>query len=550
MKLLNAALLAAAAVPFASALAPIVRKGSYLFDSSTGDRFYLKGLAYAANYGSSQTTPSGEVSAVDPLANGDGCTRDIPYFKELDVNILRVYQVNSSLDHSSCMSALEEAGIYVIIDLATQVEAISGSDPAWNLELLTQYINTIETFGDYSNVFGFNIGNEVISSLTDDQAAPYIKAAVRDIKAFMTSYNYTQLVGYTATDSPNSRATLPFYLACGEDSSAIFDYWGLNIYEWCGTSDFETSGYEARTEELQSLGIPAFFSEYGCNAVEPRTFEDVPVLYSSDMSNVWSGGIIYEYIEQSNAYGLVNISSDGSSVSTLTDFNNLKSQYTTATGSSLASASYTPSISLPDSCPSSNASWPVATALPPTPNSGLCDCVASQLTCISTYTLDDASDIGTAIGTLCGTSETACSVISGNGTTGTYGELSMCNPLQQLNIAMEVYYNAQSRQSSACEWSFATLASSASISASSQFASATSSCIKADAYVSSTGIPSATTTLPGVSTHPLVSGAASSGSSSSSSSGAIRLIASDAPASALFATVFLGIVGGFMAVCL
>lgn len=48
MKLLNAALLAAAAaLPFAAALAPIVRKGSYLFDSQTGDRFYLKGVAYA-----------------------------------------------------------------------------------------------------------------------------------------------------------------------------------------------------------------------------------------------------------------------------------------------------------------------------------------------------------------------------------------------------------------------------------------------------------------------------------------------------------------------
>ena len=47
MKLLNAALLAVASVPFASALAPIVRKGSYLFDSETGNRFYLKGLAYA-----------------------------------------------------------------------------------------------------------------------------------------------------------------------------------------------------------------------------------------------------------------------------------------------------------------------------------------------------------------------------------------------------------------------------------------------------------------------------------------------------------------------
>ena len=90
---------------------------------------FVSNASRAANYGSSQTTPAGQVSEVDPLANSDGCTRDIPYFKELDVNVLRVYQVNSSLDHTSCMNALEQAGIYVLVDLATQIEAISGSSP-------------------------------------------------------------------------------------------------------------------------------------------------------------------------------------------------------------------------------------------------------------------------------------------------------------------------------------------------------------------------------------------------------------------------------------
>jgi len=57
MKLFNAALFAAAALPFAASLSTIVRKGSFLFDSSTGDRFYLKGLAYAANYDPARRRP-------------------------------------------------------------------------------------------------------------------------------------------------------------------------------------------------------------------------------------------------------------------------------------------------------------------------------------------------------------------------------------------------------------------------------------------------------------------------------------------------------------
>ncbi|KZT07141.1 carbohydrate-binding module family 43 protein [Laetiporus sulphureus 93-53] len=551
--------LLAASVLSASALNPIVRDGSFLFDSVSGERFYLKGVAYAENYGSSQATTveeSGTVSALDPLANGDGCTRDVTYFKELDVNVIRVYQVNASLDHSTCMEALDAAGVYVLLDLATPAAALDPTSPSWDLQLMTDYITTIEAFGSYSNVLGFNIGNEVINNVEDDQAAPYIKAAVRDIKTYLSAHNYSQLVGYTATDSPNSRVTLPYYLACDEESSAIFDYWGLNIYEWCGDSTFQTSGYQARTEELATLGIPAFFSEYGCNSVEPRTFEDVPVLYSSDMTDVWSGGVIYEYIQQGNDYGLVNISSDGDSVTTLTDFNNLKSYYTSVTGSSLNKASYTASVTLPDACPTSNSTWPVATALPPTPNSGECDCVANALTCISTYSLDD-TDIGTALGEICGTSSEACASVSGNGTTGTYGDLSMCNALQRLNIAMDVYFNLQSRSASACKWSFATTATN-SYSNSAAAASATSSCIAADAFVASTGIPSATTTLSGATTKSLVtttaqstgksSSSSGSGSSSSgSSSGAIPIFG-DAPMNVLFFTMIAGLVAGALAV--
>lgn len=151
------ALLAAAAssiLPTASAtLAPIVRKGPYLFDSSSGDRFFIKGAAYPANYGSSQTQPDGSISKLDPLANTDGCKRDVSYFQELGINLIRVYQANSSLDHSECMSALDSAGIYVLLDLATPSDngAISSSSPSWNTGLMTSFLSTVDAFGAYTN---------------------------------------------------------------------------------------------------------------------------------------------------------------------------------------------------------------------------------------------------------------------------------------------------------------------------------------------------------------------------------------------------------------
>lgn len=147
------------------ALPAIQRKGSFLFDSSSGERFYIKGVAYSSNLGSSQTNVTGTISQLDPLANAAGCARDIPFFTQLGVNVIRVYQVNASLDHSSCMNALDSAGIYVLLDLATPEEndAINTVSPSWNVGLLNNFINTLDAFGSYSNILGFNVGNEVVN---------------------------------------------------------------------------------------------------------------------------------------------------------------------------------------------------------------------------------------------------------------------------------------------------------------------------------------------------------------------------------------------------
>lgn len=60
-------------------------------------------------------------SFFDPLSNGDACSRDLPFLQDLGVNTLRVYSVNSSLDHDACMKTFSDAGIYtmfVCIDYA------------------------------------------------------------------------------------------------------------------------------------------------------------------------------------------------------------------------------------------------------------------------------------------------------------------------------------------------------------------------------------------------------------------------------------------------
>jgi hypothetical protein len=48
-------------------------------------------------------------------------------------------------------------------------------------------------------VLAFNIGNEIVTGDSNSNTAPYIKAAARDVKAYLRSINSTALVGYSAT---------------------------------------------------------------------------------------------------------------------------------------------------------------------------------------------------------------------------------------------------------------------------------------------------------------------------------------------------------------
>lgn len=53
----------------------------------------------------------------DPLVNTTQCQLDASLMKQLGANSIRVYHVDASADHSGCMSAFADAGIYAWIDL-------------------------------------------------------------------------------------------------------------------------------------------------------------------------------------------------------------------------------------------------------------------------------------------------------------------------------------------------------------------------------------------------------------------------------------------------
>lgn len=179
---------------------PVIEiKGNAFFDSSSNERFYIRGVDYQ---------PGGSSNLTDPLADKEICSRDIPVFKDLGINTIRVYTVDNSQDHSECMQMLQDAGIYLILDVNTPDSSISRHNPScsYNADYLQNIFATVDEFAKYDNVLGFFAGNEVINMVNNTATATYVKAVVRDMKKYLKARNYRQIpVGYSAADIASNR---------------------------------------------------------------------------------------------------------------------------------------------------------------------------------------------------------------------------------------------------------------------------------------------------------------------------------------------------------
>lgn len=421
------------------------------FFYENGTQFYMKGVAYQQESAAGGAATS-STKYSDPLANEEACKRDVPLLKALNTNTIRTYAVDPTADHSACMKLLDDAGIYVISDLSEPALSVNRDDPHWNVDLYKRYTDVVDNLSKYSNVIGFFAGNEVTNNNTNTPASAYVKAAVRDTKSYIkANVDRWMGVGYAANDDPKIRAEIAYYFNCGNQSEAI-DYWGYNIYEWCGKSTIKDSGYDKQIEFFGNYSVPVFFAEYGCNlpnGAAGRIWEETTALYSNEMTGVFSGGIVYMYFQEANDYGLVSVK--GSTASTLKDYDTLKTRMSSVKPSSTAMSAYQPTNS-PAACPAVTDDWAVkGNVLPPTPDSSLCDCMFSALSCVPDSSTEP-KDYGSIFGFICGADPEACVGINGNTTSGVYGAYSMCNAKQQLGYVLDQYYANQKFAKDACDF--------------------------------------------------------------------------------------------------
>ncbi|KAF3766626.1 family 72 glycoside hydrolase [Cryphonectria parasitica EP155] len=320
----------------AAAVPAINVRANYFVNNVTGDRYQIVGVAYQPG-GSSGYDPS---SGTDALTNKDACLRDAALMQVLGVNAVRVYNINPDLNHDECASIFNAAGIFMLLDVNAPLagDSINSLQPgaSYYAGYLNRTFAVVEAFKSYPNTVAFFAGNEVISDVaTGYTVPPYMRAVTRDLKNYIARHSDRAIpVGYSAADVRSILFDTWAYLQCddtaGDDTSSgdasRVDFFSLNSYSWCGNSSFTESTYNQLVAGFSNSSVPIFLSEYGCNVPEPRVFTEVPVIYSTQMSGVFSGGIVYEFVQGSNNYGLVNYSSDGTA-QLLDDFYTLKDRY-------------------------------------------------------------------------------------------------------------------------------------------------------------------------------------------------------------------------------
>ena len=184
------AVLAAPSIKARDDVTAVTVKGNAFFKGD--ERFYMRGVDYQ---------PGGSSKLSDPIADAEGCKRDIEKFKDLGLNTIRVYSVDNSQNHDECMNALADAGIYLVLDVNTPKYSLNRASPkvSYNENYLQYIFATVDAFAGYKNTLAFFSGNEVINDGPSSKAAPYVKAVTRDLRQYIRSRNYREIpVGYSA----------------------------------------------------------------------------------------------------------------------------------------------------------------------------------------------------------------------------------------------------------------------------------------------------------------------------------------------------------------
>ena len=249
-------------------------KGNKLYYSNSKDangkykRFIPRGVAYQPE---DNTDPISD-DKIDTINS-----KLIPMLKDLNANSIRVYQVDAGLPHDKVMESLANNNIYVLVGLADGVGcAVDRNNPQWTSSLYDCMSKKIDTFQKYDNVLAFSVGNEVWVSTDKYGIASALKAAVRDMKAYIKGKGYRLIpVGMVSRDAPPTTFDNIQYSACqygavtdsNPDNTA--DYIGYNPERWNSPNN-SYHAYDTIIDLItnNNFNIPFIFTECGVSYAE------------------------------------------------------------------------------------------------------------------------------------------------------------------------------------------------------------------------------------------------------------------------------------------
>lgn len=223
------------------------------------------------------------------LSDESACEQDLAYLLDLRVNVVRVLGVDPTLDHSGCMNAFAEAGIYVIADLSTAW--IQGVTPLWHEGAWNGFKAVVDSLASFTNLMALSVGD-----IEPTQESIYFaKSAVRDMKAYIRDKQYRDIpIGWTTWK--DASVAVQEAVAASTCDGNLVDFVGITL----DTPEFINCPTEDQAEQFgrsfSNATIPIFAATSGCGVQtetgDARNFTYMNKLYPTSADGSLSGGIV------------------------------------------------------------------------------------------------------------------------------------------------------------------------------------------------------------------------------------------------------------------
>lgn len=305
-------------------LAPILIKGYKFFNSETKENVLIKGVDYYPRPNTGELDKNNVDFFTEEYRHV--WERDIPQFQELGINAIRLYSVDPQYDHSAFMCALNEAGIYAMVELASgdcpTCAVLSSKAPTcYSPHLKIRGQEIMREFSKYSNTLAFSAGNEVNHFVPlgkgPEWNAPCLKKFVRDMRHYARKCDGMRHVPIGLIEADTDRHDNTMYYNCqhdGDDDLSHAEWYGINTYVYCdanNTSFENTTGFKTLSQDFGSYNysIPVLMTEFGCLSESfptidgyeaQRSFNQAKWLGLPELQENFAGGFTFEYSIESS----------------------------------------------------------------------------------------------------------------------------------------------------------------------------------------------------------------------------------------------------------